>query len=135
MLKRRQVRNMEIQGLSRSNPSTEIPPAANAAIIAQMQGVLQMRKQFYQDYNAWGNTPQGAAASSPRDFTVNWMSQPEHQPGVFVNQAEKNIAYLGQEIPAPGKRVDGQRYMLQDGSIGRYNAAKKGFVIEQGPQQ
>lgn len=124
------VRNLEITGLSRSNPSPNIPSEANAAMIAQLQGVIKQRQAFYNDYAQWRKGEGKAGNVSPELFAQQW--QKGHDIGTYVKAAKHDIAYQGQQI---GKEV-GQLYQMGDGRQARYGKhpdGRMGYSVEKSP--
>ena len=123
------VRNMEIQGLQKANPSTELPAEANQHLISQMLGIVREREDYNKAYHTWRESPEGQKATDPNAFIGKWNSDPTHYINRYVEGIQKNFAYKGQ---TPGTD-DGQLYMMPDGSYGRYSAKWKGYVPEKAP--
>ena len=101
----------EIAGLTKANANPELQPAAAAAIIGQGLGVINYEDQHTQDYFDWKK--QNPNAYDTSGFELPWMKS--HPVGQFVDQANKGIAYNGQDIPAPQQRSPGQTYMTPKG--------------------
>jgi hypothetical protein len=119
------VRNLEITGLSKSNPSPNIPSEANAAMIAQLQGVIKQRQDFYNDYAQWRKSEGAKGDQSPELFAQQW--QKSHDIGTYVKAAKHDIAYQGQVVPPANKREEGQVYMAPDGSGQRFRWQNKSW--------
>lgn len=123
---RGQVRNMEIQGLSKSNPNVTSTPEANAEIISQLLGTVRARQAMAKDWADWRSTPDGQAATSPLQFTQKWLQDPNHQISKYVDQERRNFAYSGQKIP--DKPSDGQHYFVPGKGEYVWSGSKSKFV-------
>lgn len=104
----------EIEGLTKANANPEMQPDANAAILNQAKGVIGYEDQHYKDYMGWRD--QNPNAWNASQFEIGW--QKDHNVQQYVDQAGKNFAYKGQDIPSdPTKRSAGQMYMTPKGPL------------------
>jgi len=101
----------EIEGFKRAVASPNMQPAAAAAIIAQMRGLMKWQDAHDEAYGDWRD----ANPSAPkRQFERGWLKDPANSPDKYITDARHGFAYKGQNwFPNnPEKREVGQTYMV-----------------------
>ena len=105
----------ELETASKSNPSINLQPQSNRALISQMKAGVVADQQFYDDYLNWKQQNPTPSMLEYQNFVNNWMKDPNHRMNNFFEKAYAETPVKG-DFPVPESRKAGYQYVLPPGS-------------------